>query len=102
MKAIAVLALATAACTHTPAPQASSPAPAGPAAMPMAQCDAGKIEALLGTRFSAPVQAGAQRRSGARTVRVIRPGMAVTMDYRADRLNIQLDEAGTITQLRCY
>jgi len=34
-------------------------------------------------------------------VRVIKPGMAVTMDYRSDRLNVELDDVNTIKALRC-
>jgi hypothetical protein len=33
--------------------------------------------------------------------RIIRPGMAVTKDYRPDRLNIVVDENGTVTDLYC-
>lgn len=33
--------------------------------------------------------------------RVIRPGMAVTMDYRAERLNIELDGRGQIIRITC-
>ena len=34
-------------------------------------------------------------------VRVIRPGQAVTMDYRLDRLNVVLDEKDVITGVNC-
>jgi hypothetical protein len=34
-------------------------------------------------------------------VRVIRPGDAVTMDYRPDRLNIELSEEDVILRVRC-
>lgn len=34
-------------------------------------------------------------------VRVIEPGMAVTMDYSPSRLNIELDAAGKITRVYC-
>ena len=34
-------------------------------------------------------------------VRVIRPGDAVTMDHREDRMNIELDDDGTITRVYC-
>lgn len=37
----------------------------------------------------------------ATTVRIIEPGSAVTMDYSETRLNIELDEKGTITRLTC-
>jgi len=34
-------------------------------------------------------------------VRVIEPGMAVTMDYSPSRLNIELDARGFITRVYC-
>lgn len=37
----------------------------------------------------------------ARTVRVIRPGDAVTMDHRPDRLNLDLDDNGVILRPWC-
>ena len=39
--------------------------------------------------------------AGARAVRTIRPGDAMTMDYREDRLNVELDGDGRIVRLRC-
>ena len=35
------------------------------------------------------------------TVRVISPGMAVTQDYRPERMNVDLDGAGTIVRIWC-
>lgn len=34
-------------------------------------------------------------------MRVIRPGMAVTMDYSPARLNVAVDDAGKITRVSC-
>ncbi|MDB5666687.1 I78 family peptidase inhibitor [Cypionkella sp.] len=34
-------------------------------------------------------------------VRIIRPGMAVTMDYSAERLNIEINEAEMIARVTC-
>ncbi|GGY41950.1 I78 family peptidase inhibitor [Parvularcula lutaonensis] len=34
-------------------------------------------------------------------VRIIEPGMMVTMEYIADRMNIHVDEDGTITKIVC-
>ena len=44
--------------------------------------------ALAGMRFKGPM-------------RLIRPGMAVTMDYSAERLNITLHDAGRIESVTC-
>ena len=49
----------------------------------------GQDEAVLdGMRFSQPI-------------RVIRPGMMVTMEYAEGRLTIEVDEAGVIIGVRC-
>ncbi len=37
----------------------------------------------------------------AQPMRLIRPGMAVTMDFSAERLNIQLDDAEKIVAVTC-
>ncbi len=33
--------------------------------------------------------------------RVLRPGMVMTMDYRGDRLNVVIDEAGQVDRVYC-
>lgn len=81
---------------------ASGPAPSPtPAAPPLRECNSEPAAALAGRPFDAAVQAEAQRLSGARSVRVIRPGQAVTMDFNAYRLNIELDGGGRVVRLRC-
>jgi uncharacterized protein involved in type VI secretion and phage assembly len=64
-------------------------------------CDAAAAQGVVGRQRSEAAGAEALRLSGAATLRWIEPGMMVTMDYRPDRLNIELDEAGKITRLRC-
>ncbi|WP_019833341.1 I78 family peptidase inhibitor [Sphingomonas sp. PR090111-T3T-6A] len=44
---------------------------------------------------------GARRASGAKTVRVVRPGEAVTMDFRPDRLTVTVDKHQVISRLNC-
>lgn len=34
-------------------------------------------------------------------VRVIRPGDAVTMDFREDRVNVEVDAAGAVSRIYC-
>jgi len=34
-------------------------------------------------------------------MRVIRPGDAVTLDYRPDRLNVRLDDDDVISEIGC-
>ncbi len=85
------------------APQVAAPAAVAPAAgaeTPGTRCDAGAAAALVGRAADASA-AEAQRLSGARTVRRFASGDALTMDYRADRLNVETDARGTIVKLSC-
>ena len=74
--------------------------PGGPRP-PLRECRAGPAERFVGMNFRPAMSRQAQRASGARTVRVIRPGQAVTMDFRQDRLNIELGEGGRVRGVRC-
>lgn len=65
------------------------------------QCNADRARPLVGREATPNVVERARTRSGARTVRVIKPGMAVTMDFRSDRLNLDVDNVNTITATRC-
>lgn len=64
-------------------------------------CDAGAAQGLVGQPASSALGAEALARTGARTIRWIQPGQAVTMDYRTDRLNIELDANNRVTAIRC-
>ena len=83
--------LALAACVaEGPGPGPVPPgAPEGACGAPGLQGLVGQNRKVLNTmKFGQPV-------------RIIEPDTAVTMDYIAERLNIELDEAGTITRVSC-
>ena len=86
-----LLALPLIACTATPVPQDRLGV----------QCNADRVQPLVGREATTDVVTRAKDRSGARTVRLIKPGEAVTMDFRSDRLNLDLDNVNTITAARC-
>jgi hypothetical protein len=81
------------------APAAETPPQTTPAA-PTA-CGAEKVGQFVGKTRTDAVSAEVARLSGAKAIRWIEPGMAVTMDYREDRLNVSLDEKGVITRVYC-
>ena len=64
-------------------------------------CNAAKAQPLVGRARSAKLGAEALRLSGAGTLRWLRPGDIVTMEYREDRLNIELDGKGRVKAVRC-
>ncbi|MDP5278478.1 I78 family peptidase inhibitor [Sphingomonas sp. DG1-23] len=93
--AFPLIALAAGACTYGERPQAEAPpALAG-------KCVADGLAGLNGKKQSEAVAKEALRLSGAKTIRWIAPGMAVTMDYREDRLNLNTDEQGKIIRAHC-
>ncbi|QNQ11263.1 I78 family peptidase inhibitor [Sphingomonas alpina] len=68
---------------------------------PPRACNADPAQQFIGRPGSARTVASAKRRAGARTVRRITPGMMVTMDFRADRLNVYVDAQGRVERLSC-
>lgn len=82
----------------TPGPAGNVPAPHPSLAGP---CDAARIAPLVGEIRSEETGRRALELSHARSLRWIAPGMAVTMDYRSDRLNLDIDDRGRITGGHC-
>jgi hypothetical protein len=64
-------------------------------------CREAAAQDLLGRPASAELGKLALERTGARTLRWIRPGDAVTMDLLSDRLNIELDAQGRVRRVSC-
>jgi len=63
-------------------------------------CNAEAAQNLVGRPATAELAAEAQRRTGARIVRWLQPGQIVTMEFREDRLNINI-ENGRVTRINC-
>jgi len=97
-RAVVLVALmAIGACTPTGTPPSRGEQMAE---LPM-HCGEARIADLIGKRWGEAMRADVLKRTGARTLRVIAPGDAVTMDYRTDRLNLETDAEGRITRIRC-
>ena len=58
-------------------------------------CNAAAYQALIGTA------ADTADFSGHKSVRIIPPNSAITMDYNPERLNVVTDAAGIIQKLSC-
>ena len=65
------------------------------------RCDADQVIGYVGQRYTAELGGVVQKKAGARSVRVIGPDMMVTQDFRADRLNIVVDDTNAVTRLYC-
>jgi len=64
-------------------------------------CNADKAQSAIGKTATQDVVDKIVADSGARSARVIKPGMAVTMDFREDRVNVDVDAANAIKSIRC-
>lgn len=89
--AAAVLALS--ACATPPAPMPPAPG--------TFQCVAEAGAWAVGQPVSDALVAKVMADTRSRTARVVRPGEAVTMDYRGDRVNILLDTNDRVDRVTC-
>lgn len=68
----------------------------------LAQCGADKLASFIDFVPTDAVLARIKAQIGDKPIRVINPGDAVTMDFRADRLNIENGANGRIKKFGCY
>ena len=96
-------ALPLAACSQPPKPTTptTAPDPVAAGADSATRCDPQKLTGLAGQTASEAVIKKAVQDSGARHARVLKPGMAMTMDFREDRLSIEVDEHNRIVRANC-
>ncbi len=86
-------------CTTPAPPPAGSVSPqAGPTT---GACNAQGAQFAVGKTPGASVVEEARQRSGSYMARVLRPGQVVTMEFNAQRLNLDLNAAGVIIRVRC-
>jgi hypothetical protein len=82
------------------APQAAG-SPETPPSAVSRRCNAAPAQFAVGRTADAALTEDARIRSGARTVRVLRPNDVVTMEFNAERLNLAVDQAGRVTRVNC-
>ncbi|MCC4619680.1 Elastase inhibitor AFLEI Flags: Precursor [Xanthomonas cassavae CFBP 4642] len=93
---------AVAAKAQHAAEQASAPAPdAAPDAPPIGNCDATQVQSLVGQPVTDAVSEQARSDAGAKSVRVLKPGQMVTMEFNGERLNLEVDAKNLVTSVRC-
>lgn len=89
------------AMSQAPTPPSHVPPSSRPTLPQADTCGLGKVWSLIGTMADVPGRSRAETLAGHGRIRWITPGTAITQDFRADRLNLILDDKGHIRTLRC-
>lgn len=67
-----------------------------------AACMFGDGSYMVGRRYDAAARSDLRERGGASgTIRVVRPGDAVTQDWVPSRVTVTLDASGKVTRVSC-
>lgn len=64
-------------------------------------CDATQVQWTVGKAIGEAETEQARKDAGAATVRVLKPGQPVTMEFNGTRLNIEVDDKGVGVSARC-
>jgi hypothetical protein len=89
------VALALSACAT------AQPVPAGSAGDPAHTCNNSNIQQFVGKARSSELERQMRLVSHAAVVRWVPRGTAVTMEFRADRLTVFLDENNRVERISC-
>jgi hypothetical protein len=95
MRALPVIALGTILISGCAMSDAKTPA------VEMGECSAAGAQSLIGDRKSEALGQKAMKLTGTVVIRWIMPGQPVTMDYRTDRLNMELDAKERVIRITC-
>ncbi|AYO80685.1 peptidase inhibitor I78 [Sphingobium yanoikuyae] len=91
-----LLPLAACAATGSEGPNSASPP-----AMAQGPCKNDGLDRFTGQKATADLGAELLKASGAKTLRWGGPNMAMTMDFRPDRLTVSYDDQMVVTSARC-
>jgi len=70
-------------------------------APPVGNCDAEQVQSLVGQPYTDEIGGQAQQDAAAKELRVLKPTDMTTMEFVGERLNIEVDEKGVVSGVRC-
>jgi len=84
------------------AEQAAAPAQESAVdAPPVGSCDSTQVQGLVGQAYTDALGEQARGDAHAQQVRTLKPDDITTMEFIGERLNIELDEKGVVSAVRC-
>ncbi|ROU08937.1 I78 family peptidase inhibitor [Lysobacter enzymogenes] len=90
----------SAAAGQTPVEPTAPARPAPPPPRPSCNAEAAKAGAIGKTADAATVER-ARAAAGGHTVRVLKPGQAITKEYLDGRVNVRVDENNVVVEIGC-
>lgn len=95
-KTIALAAFLGAGCTTVAAQE-----PPVRGETPGHECRSEGLDAFVGQAATAELGGEVLAKSGAKVLRWLQPGQIVTMEFRADRVNVKLDAQNKVAAVTC-
>ncbi|MFJ3073712.1 MULTISPECIES: I78 family peptidase inhibitor [unclassified Pseudomonas] len=65
------------------------------------RCEASGADFAIGKQGSAELLEQARKASGSQMARILKPHDVVTLEYRSERLNLNVNEQGVVTRVNC-
>ena len=65
------------------------------------RCEASGADFAVGKQGSPELLEQARKASGSQMARILKPHDVVTLEYRSERLNLNVDEQGRVTRVNC-
>ncbi|MDH0300821.1 MULTISPECIES: I78 family peptidase inhibitor [unclassified Pseudomonas] len=75
-------------------------APAAPAGND-GRCEASGADFTIGKPASPELLEQARKASGSQMARILKPHDVITLEYRSERLNLNVDDKGVVTRVNC-
>jgi len=75
----------------------SAPAPADNGG----RCEAGRADFTIGKQATPALLEQARKASGSQLARILKPHDVITLEYRSERLNLNVDDHGVVTRVNC-
>lgn len=77
-----------------------SSAPGAPASND-GRCEASGADFTIGKQATPELLEQARKASGSQMARILKPHDVITLEYRSERLNLNVDEKGVVSRVNC-
>ncbi|MCO7515001.1 I78 family peptidase inhibitor [Pseudomonas guariconensis] len=65
------------------------------------RCEASGADFAIGKQGTAELLEQARKASGSQLARILKPHDVITLEYRSERLNLNVDDRGVVTRVNC-